>query len=371
MKRIVTLAVASALTCGVALAKEIKVGAVMPMSGPLAAYGQVTNLGLELANKLQPKLKNGDTVKIVLVDNKGDKVETANATTRLISSDKVVAILGALTSTNTAQTIAIADKKKVPVIASVATNDKLTMKRSYANRVCFTDSFQGEVVANYAKSQGYKTAVVIVDQAQVYSLGLAKAFQKAFKKAGGKIVKKIKITSGDKDFKAVVSQVKKLNPDFMFLPLYHPEASMISRQSKQLGLKKPMFSGDGVANQTFIDLGGESVEGYMFTDFFDYSNPPSKTSADFVAFHEKETGKAEMNSFTALGADTYNILIDAMNRCEDPTNSVCINEQIKSTKNFDGVSGSISINKEGNATRSAVIKEIRDGKAGFKATVNP
>ncbi len=112
MKKFISLALASALTCTVAFAKEIKIGAVMPMSGPLAAYGQVTNLGVELAHKLQPKLKNGDTIKIVLVDNKGDKVETATATTRLISSDKVVAILGALTSTNTAQTIAIADKKK-------------------------------------------------------------------------------------------------------------------------------------------------------------------------------------------------------------------------------------------------------------------
>jgi len=371
MKKILSLALASALTCSVVSAKEIKVGAVMPMSGPLAAYGQVTHLGLELAHKQQPTLKNGDTIKIVLLDNKGDKVETANATTRLISSDKVVAILGALTSTNTAQTIAIADKKKVPVIASVATNDKLTARRTFANRVCFTDSFQGEVVANYAIESGYKTAVVIIDQAQVYSLGLSKAFQKAFTAKGGKIVKKIKVTSGDKDFKAVVSQIKQINPDFMFLPLYHPEASMITRQSKQLGLNKPMFSGDGVANQTFIDLGGDSVEGYMFTDFFDSTNPPSKTSADFVTFHEKETGNKEMNSFTALGADTYNILIDAMNRCEDPTNSICINEQIKKTTDFDGVSGKISINQEGNATRSAVIKEIRNGKAGFKATVNP
>ncbi len=371
MKKLVSLVATSTLIFSVAFAKEIKIGAVMPMSGPLAAYGQVTNLGIELAHKLQPKLKNGDTIKVVLVDNKGDKVETATSTTRLISSDKVVAILGALTSTNTAQTIAIAEKKKIPVIAAVATNDKLTTKRNFANRVCFTDSFQGEVVANYAKEQGYKTAVVIVDQAQVYSLGLSKAFEKVFKKNGGKIVKKIKITSGDKDFKAVVSQIKSLNPDFMFLPMYHPEASMIARQAKQLGLNKPMFSGDGVANQTFIDLGGDSVEGYMFTDFFDYSNPPSQTSIDFLKFHEEQTGKKELNSFTALGADTYNILIDAMNRCENPTDSVCVNEQIKKTTNFDGVSGSISINKEGNATRSAVIKEIKNGKADFKATVNP
>lgn len=371
MKKIVSLALATAMAGTFAVAKEIKIGAVMPMSGAIAAYGQVTNLGINLAHKLQPTLKNGDTIKIVLLDNKGDKVETANATTRLISSDNVVAILGALTSTNTAQAIAIADKKKVPVIASVATNDKLTSRRTYANRVCFTDSFQGEVISNYAISQGYKTAVVLVDQAQVYSLGLSKAFQAAFKKSGGKIVKTIKITSGDKDFKAVVSQIKQINPDFMFLPLYHPEASMIARQATQLGLSKPMFSGDGVANQTFIDLGGKSVEGYMFTDFFDYTNPPTKKSAEFVAFHEKETGNKELNSFTALAADTYNVLIDAMNRCSDPTNSICINKEIKKTKNFVGVSGIITIDKHGDATRSAVIKEIKDGKAGYKATVNP
>ena len=371
MNKFLSIALASALSCSVVSAKEISIGAVMPMSGPLAAYGQVTNLGVELAHKQQPTLKNGDTIKLVLLDNKGDKVETANATTRLISSDKVVAILGALTSTNTAQVIAIADKKEIPVIASVATNDQLTAKREFANRVCFTDSFQGEVVANYAKAQAYKTAVVIVDQSQVYSIGLSKAFETAFKNDGGQILKSIKVTSGDKDFKAVVSQIKETNPDFLFLPLYHPEASMIARQSKQLGLDKPMFSGDGVANQTFIDLGGESINGYMFTDFFDYTNPPSQKSAEFIAYHEKETGKKEMNSFTALGADTYNILIDAMNRCEDPSNSICINEQIKKTKDFDGVSGTISINSDGNARRSAVIKEIKDGVAVFKATVNP
>ncbi len=371
MKKILSLALAASVACTVSMAKEIKVGAVMPMTGPLAAYGQTANLGIELAHKLQPKLKNGDTIKLVLLDNKGDKVDTATATTRLITSDKVVAILGALTSSNTAQVISIADKKKVPVIASVATNDKLTMRRKYANRVCFTDSFQGEVVAQYAKDKGYKTAVVVVDQAQVYSLGLAKAFQKKFKSVGGKILKKIKITSGDKDFKAVVSQVKKLNPDFLFLPTYHPEASMIARQSKQLGLDKPMFSGDGVANQTFIDLGGKAVEGYMFTDFFDYTNPPSQTSKDFVEFHKKDTGKAEVNSFTALAADTYNILINAMNNCKDPSDSVCVNKELKKTKNFDGASGTISLDESGNATRSAVIKVIKDGKAQFKATVNP
>ena len=372
MRILATIATSVALLASVGVAKEIKVGVVMPMSGPLAAYGQVANEGVTLAHKLQPTLKDGTKIKLVLVDNKGDKVETATATTRLISSDKVVAILGALTSTNTAQVISVAEKREIPVIASVATNDKLTARKNFANRVCFMDSFQGEVIANYALNDlGLKTAVVIIDQAQVYSIGLGKAFEKAFTKGGGKIIKKIKVTSGDKDFRAVVSQIKSANPDFMFLPLYHPEASMIARQAKQIGLTQPMFSGDGVANQIFIDLAGESVEGYMFTDFFDYTAPPTQKSKDFIAAYTKETGKAELNSFTALGADTYFLLIDAMNRCADPSDSVCINKEIKATQNFEGVSGIINMDKSGNAIRSAVIKVIKDGKAVYKTTVNP
>lgn len=372
MKKMVSCLSAVALLSSMAFAKEVKIGAVMPMTGAIAAYGQTAYLGIKLANQLEPKLKNGDTIKIVLVDNKGEKVDTATATTRLLSSDKVVGILGALTSTNTAQVISLAEDKKVPVIAAVATNDKLTTKRNYANRVCFMDSFQGAVVANYAtKDLGLKSAVVIIDQAQVYSLGLAKAFKKAFKKNGAKVLKTISITSGDKDFKAVVSQIKSLNPDMIFLPTYHPEASMIARQAKQIGLNKPMFSGDGVANQTFIDLGKEAVEEYMFTDFFDYSAPPTQKSKDFLAYHEKETGDKELNSFTALGADTYFVLVNAMNQCKDPSDSVCINKNIKSTKNFEGVSGILNIDKQGNATRSAVIKVIKNQKAVYKATVNP
>ncbi len=372
MKKTVLSLSAVALLASSGFAKEVKIGVVMPMTGPIAAYGQNGFDGIKLANKMQPKLKNGDDVKLVLVDNKGDKVETATSANRLLTKDKVSAIIGAMTSTNTAQVISAAEKKQVPVVAPAATLDKLVMKRKYANRVCFTDSFQGTVVANYAaKDLGLKSAVVVVDQAQVYSLGLAKVFSKTFKQNGGKILKKISINSGDKDFKAVVSQIKSINPDFVFMPIYHPEAAMIDRQAKEIGLNKPMISGDGVANPTFIELGKKAVEGHMYTDTFDYLAPPTQLSKDFIKAYEKEFGKKDVNSFTALGADTYFVLVDAMNRCKDSSDSKCINEQIKSTKGFEGVSGIIEIDKSGNAKRSAVIKEIKDQKPSYKATVNP
>jgi len=372
MRPFLTLTTLLALCLMSVDAEEIKIGVIMPMSGALASYGQTTYEGVALARELQPTLKNGDTLKVVLVDNKGDKVESATSATRLITSDKVVGILGAITSTNTAQILSIAEKKKIPVIAPVATNDKLTLNKTYASRVCFTDSFQGAVVANYAtRDLKLKTAVVLTDQAQVYSLGLSKAFTEAFVKNGGKVLKDIHVSSGDKDFKAIVAQVKSLNPDMIFLPIYHIEASMITRQAKQIGLNKPFLSGDSVANQTFIDLGGDSVEGHMFTDFFDYNAPPTQRSKDFIAAYAKKTGKHEVNSFVTLGADTYNVMVDAINRCANPEDSVCINNEIKKTHNFEGVSGLISIDEHGNATRSAVIKEIKGGKAVYKSTVNP
>ncbi len=371
MKKIFSSVGALALLTGFAVAKEVKVGVVAPITGPIAAYGQNAYDGIKLAHQMQPKLKNGDDVKIVLVDNKGDKVETATATTRLLTKDKVVAIIGAMTSTNTAQVMSVAEKKSIPVIAPAATSDKLVLKKSFANRVCFTDSFQGEVIAKFAKDNNYKTAVIITDQAQVYSLGLAKVFSKTFTKNGGKILKKISISSGDKDFKAVVSQIKGLNPDFVFLPIYHPEAAMIARQAKQIELNKPMIAGDGVGNPTFIELGKEAVEGFMYTDTFDYTAPPTNLSKDFIKQYKEQTKKDGVNSFTALGADAYFVLVDAMNRCKDPQDSKCINEQIKSTKGFEGVSGVIEIEKSGNAKRSAVIKEIKKQVPVFKTIVNP
>ncbi len=371
MKKTLLSVSAIALLTSFAVAKEVKIGIVAPMTGALAAYGQNAYDGIKLANEMQPKLKNGDDVKIVLVDTKGDKVETATSTTRLLTKDGVSAIIGALTSTNTAQVMSVADKKGVPVVAPAATSDKLLKDKKFGNRVCFTDSFQGEVIAKYAKDNGYKTVVVIRDQAQVYSLGLTKVFTKTFKSLGGKVLKKISINSGDKDFKAVVSQVKSLNPDFVFLPLYHPEAAMLARQAKEIALNKPMFAGDGVGNPTFIELGKDAVEGFMYTDTFDYANPPTQLSKDFIKKYQEQTKKEGLNSFTALGADAYFALVDAMNRCKNPSDSKCINEQVKLTKGFEGVSGVIDILKSGDAKRSAVIKTIKNQTPTFKALVKP
>lgn len=148
MKKLISLATASLL--GVSAlsvnlsAKEVKVGVIMPMSGPIGGFGQSANKGVDLAHELQPTLKNGDKVKVILLDNKSDKIESANAMQKLVSSEKVSAVIGALTSTNTMAITKIAGQNQTPMVAPVATNILVTKRRDFANRVCFSDVFKGK-----------------------------------------------------------------------------------------------------------------------------------------------------------------------------------------------------------------------------------
>ncbi|ECO2983941.1 ABC transporter substrate-binding protein [Campylobacter coli] len=368
----VTLVFSALALANCLYAKTINLGVVLPLTGPVAAYGQDLFNGIELANKLNAKLDNGDEVKLIVIDTKGDKLETTSAVNRLIAQDKVIGIIGEATTPNTIQAISIVEDKKIPLIAPVASGDKLLEGKKYASRVCFSDSFQGDKFASYVtKELNLKNAVVIIDQSNVYSLGLAKAFEKSLKENGGKVIKKLAISSGDKDFRAVVSQLKSLNPDFVYMPIYHPEAALIARQAKQIGFDKLLAAGDGVNNQTFIDLGSTAVNGVVFTDSFDSSNPSTARGKTFINEYEKIKGNANLPAFSAMGADAYYVMLNAMNACQNTLTSECINEKIHQTSNYEGVGGIISIDASGNAIRPVVIKEIQDGKQVYKTLINP
>ena len=371
-KKVLGLTVASLLSCSSILAKEVKIGVVMPMSGPIGGFGQSAVEGLELMNKLTPKLKNGDDIKLILVDNKSDKIESANAVSKLISSDKVVAIIGALTSTNTMAMTKIAENAKTPVVAPVATNILVTKRKDYVSRVCFSDAFQGEVAANFAINElKLKKAVLITDVKLDYSIGISKVFKKAYKKLGGKIILNPRINSGDTDFKAMLSNIKALNPELIFFPIYSAEAGLIAKQAKQLGIEAKFLGTDGMtADNVFFEAGGDAVEGFYGTDLYSSDAPKSTNlSKKYEIEYKKELNK-DVHPFGVLTADSYNVIVDAMNKCENPQDKVCVNENIRATKNFQGASGVITIEK-GDAVRSAVINQIVDGNKKYLTTVNP
>jgi branched-chain amino acid transport system substrate-binding protein len=369
MKKLAVLGL-SLITATTIFAKEVKVGVIMPLTGAIAGYGQMTKKGIDLANEMEPTLKNGDKVKLVYVDNAGDKTQTANAVNRL-NQEKVSAIIGALTSSNSLVVAPIVKREKIPTVAPVSTNKIVTFKNPYMNRACFIDPFQGKVGAKYALQNGYKTAVVIIDKSQAYSVGLAKNFMKYYKSHGGKVLKVLFISSGDKDFKAILSNVKKANPEFIYAPIYVPEMSLMARQAKMLGIHKPILGGDGLSDPTLIKVAKDAANGIMFSDHFNEKAAPTKLSKEFVAKYHKKYNNESVPSFAANGADSYFIIVNAMNKCKNPSDRECIAKNITKTKKLEGVTGYITIPKSGNPVKSAVINEIENGKIVYKTTINP
>jgi branched-chain amino acid transport system substrate-binding protein len=372
MKGLLKVALAGALASSVALAGEVKIGVVMPMSGPIGAYGQSAYKGVELINEMKPTLKNGDKIKLILLDNKSDKIESANAMQKLVSAENVSAVIGALTSTNTMAITKIAGQNRTPMVAPVATNILVTKNRKYANRVCFSDAFQGQVAANFIKNNlGKNKVVVITDVKQDYSIGISKVFKKTFKKMGGKVLKQVKMNSGDKDFKAMISGIKAMKPELVFFPIYSTEAGLIAKQAKQLGLNVPFVGTDGMtADKVFLEVAKDAAEGFYNTDLFS-SQAPKTTDAskEFEKAYMKKYGEG-VHPFAALSADAYNVILEALNQC-DKNDGSCINSKIKSTQNYPGVAGVITIDKKGDGVRSAVINQIVGGKQIYKTTVNP
>lgn len=360
-----------ALLFAFARAENIKIGVVLPLSGSVAGYGQSALEGVKIAHSMKPSL-NGSQIELVVLDSKGDKIESNTAATRLISSDKVLGIIGEMVTANTLQVMSAGENAKVPTIAPAATSDKLLIGKKYSSRVCFMDSFQGGSLAKYAfQKLGYKKALIISDNGTDYSIGLAKAFEKEFKAQGGEIVAKFNVSSKDRDFKAVISQIQRAKADFVFVPLYYNEASLLVRQARSAGLNTPFSSADGVADESFMELAGSASEGYIFTDNFDASNPPTEFSKEFIQNYEKEKGTKAVPNFTAMGADAYFVFYNALQKCEGDLKSECINNAIHKTTDFQGVSGVINIGEDGNARRSLVVKEIKDKKAVFKDLINP
>lgn len=369
---IAAVCASSALAAANVMADEVKIGVVLPLSGALSGYGQPSQKGVTLINSMEPTLANGDTVKLIIIDDKSDKVEAANAMQRLVSSDKVDAVIGEVTSTNTLAMTKMAEDTKTPLISPTATNDRVTRNREYVSRVCFSDSFQGVVGANLAsRDLKAKKAAIMFDSSNDYSVGLARAFRNQFVKNGGTIAVEVQAPGGSKDFKAQLSTVKSHNVDMIYMPIYYTEGALIAVQAKQLGLKVPVVGGDGLAaDPIFFKLGQDAVEGYMTTDY--YSPNAKEQTPDGEKFIQAWTAKYNEPTHTwgAMTADAYKMIVAAMNKCSDPHDRVCVNKNLRATTNFTGITGTLTL-KGGDAIRPAVINEVKNGQLAFKTVVNP
>ncbi len=350
----------------------IKIGVYEPMTGAMAAGGQQTWEGIQLAME-QQKTVLGKPVDVVLVDNKSDKVEAATAMARLIDAEKVVGVIGSYGSSLSMAGGEVSEKAGIPVIGDSPTNPLVTKGKQYYFRVCFIDPFQGSVMAKYAFNTLHaKTAAIIQDVAQDYSVGLSNYFRTTWNELTGDPTTLVAFTSyqtGDQDFTAQLTSVIAKNPDVIFSSGYYGEGALLAKQARDLGYKGTLLGGDAWDAPELIQIAGTAAEGLTFSTHYDPAGAVTPASKTFVDLYKAKFDK-DPNAFAALGYDAYMLMLDAITRAGS-TDGKAIRDQIAATKNFEGVTGYISIDENHDAVKDAVIKTVKDGKFVFVTTVAP
>jgi branched-chain amino acid transport system substrate-binding protein len=264
----------------------------------------------------------------------------------------------------------ICQDDRIPMISPSSTNPDVTKTGDYIFRVCFIDPFQGTVMANFAtKTLHLKNVAVFTDVKSDYSKGLAKFFKERFVANGGNIVTELDYNGGDKDFNAQLTTIKSANPDGVFVPGYYTECALIAVQARQLGLNVPFFGGDGWESSKLLEIGGAAVEGDYFSTHYNAA-VGTEVSKKFVENFGKRWNGQVPDALAACGYDSALVLVDAMKRAGS-TDPMKLRDAIAATRNFPAVTGNITIDENRNATKSAVILQVKDGKFQYLETVQP
>ena len=360
-----------------AVSNEIKIGANFELTGGVANFGKQTLNGIQMAVKevnAAGGVLGGKKIVVVVADNKSEPAEATNAITKLITQDKVVAVLGPVTSTNVLATVQVAQDNKIPVLTATGTNEKITVDggkvRPFAFRACFIDPFQGRVMANYAaKTVKAKTAVIYVDSSSDYSKGLSQSFEATFTQNGGKIVGKEAFLAKDQDFKATLTKIKAMNAEVVFIPAYYEEVGKIVKQARELGITIPLLGTDGWDDPKVVEIAGAAALNNTFFSNHYSSQDKDPNVVKFVEAYKKEYNQ-EPSALAALGYDSGLMIIDAIKRA-GAADSVKIKDALEQTKNLQVSTGILTIDSNHNPVKSAVVIEMKDGKQSFKEKVNP
>jgi branched-chain amino acid transport system substrate-binding protein len=350
----------------------IKVGEFASLTGKEATFGKSSHEGTQLAieNLNAAGGVLGKKFELLTEDDLSKAGEPATVVNKLISRDGVVAILGEVASTRSLEAAPICQQAKIPMISPSSTNPKVTETGDYIFRVCFIDPFQGTVMANFAaKTLKAKKVAVFTDVKSDYSKGLAKYFKEGFTAAGGQISVELDFNGGDKDFKAQLTAIKSANPDAVFIPGYYTDVALICIQAKQLGLNVPLFGGDGWESDQLVTIGQDAVEGTYFSTHY-APDVATEKSKKFVADYQKRYDGKLPDAMAALGYDSAMMLADAIKRAGS-TEGPKVRDALAATKDFDGVTGKTTMNEKRDATKAAVILQVKDGKFKYLETVNP
>jgi branched-chain amino acid transport system substrate-binding protein len=349
----------------------IKVGEFASLTGKEASFGQSshkgTALALEQINSAGGVL--GKKIELITEDDLTKPGESATIVKKFITRDHVVAVLGEVASGRSLEAARICQDNKVPQISPASTNPKVTETGDYIFRACFTDPFQGKLLAEFGlNTLKAKRVAVLTDVGNAYSVGLAEYFEKPFASEGGTILGEQKYNTGDKDFKAQLTAIKAMNPEAVFVPGYYTEVGLIVLQARQLGIAVPMFGGDGWEGQGLIETAGDALTNtYYSTHFSPIKSTPEVQN--FVKAYQAKYNNETPDAMAALGYDSALVLADALKRA-GTTDSAKLRDAIAAT-DIVGATGRTKIDEHRDAPKAAVIITVENGKFKFLRDVQP
>jgi branched-chain amino acid transport system substrate-binding protein len=379
--------------CGGPSNDELVIGEFGSLTGNDATFGQSTKEGVQLALDELTEQKQGKIgglkVRAVVEDDQGRPEEAATVVQKLINQDQVITVIGEVASSRSLAAAPICQDAKVPMISPSSTNPKVTEVGDYIFRMCFIDPFQGTVMAKFAaQNLGLKKVAILKDVKNDYSVGLAKFFTDAFIQMGGAIVTEQAYSAGDQDFRAQLTAIKAKNPQAIFLPGYYTEAGLIARQARELGLNEPILGGDGWESAQLLQIGGDAMNGNYYSNHFAVDNPDPRLQGFLKKY--RDTFHHDPDAIGGLAYDAAVVLFQSMEKLFEQNPNVFkglasskagspdrkeaeqkLRDLIAATANFPGVTGTITLDRNRNASKPAVVLAIKGGKKVYDTTVNP
>lgn len=379
--------------CGGAGTDELVIGEYGSLTGNDATFGQSTKEGVQLALDDLTQQKEGKIgglkLRVVVEDDQGRPEEAATVVQKLINQDRVIAVIGEVASSRSLAGAPICQEANVPMITPSSTNPRVTEVGDYIFRMCFIDPFQGTVMAKFAaENLKLKRVAILKDVRNDYSVGLAKYFTDGFLRLGGTIVTEQAYSAGDQDFRAQLTAIKARKPEAIFLPGYYTEAGLIARQARELGLKQPILGGDGWESDQLLKIGGDAMNGDYYSNHFAADNPDPRLQSFLQKY--RATFHKDPDAIGGLAYDAANVLFQSLARLADQDPQTFgglssskagspqrkeaekkLRDIVATTTNYPGVTGTITLDENRNASKPAVVLAIRDGKKIYETTVNP
>ena len=352
--------------------ETVKVGVITPLTGDVKTYGESTKNSFLIAVDDYSK-KGKYTIVPVIADDRNDPMEGTNAALKLMTQDRVVAIIGPLTSKVAIPVSETANKYKIPMITGTATNPKVTVsdgkRKAYVFRTCYTDPFQGSVAANFAlRDLKAKTAAVLYDVSNDYSKGLGEFFRSTFTKGKGTITAYESYQKDDVDFSALITKLAMKKPEVIYLPDYYAKVGLLAKQIREKGLKSTLLGGDGWDSPELAKIAGNAIVGGYFTNHYSPDRKDAVTQAFIKKYREKHGTVPD--ALGALAYDATMILFKALDGAKTPTPEEIV-KGLPGLKNFKGVTGNISFDKNGDVVKSVVILKVDKDKARYVTTIEP